>query len=147
MIFDVEKRRGIQGGNQELTENVVIQTRMSMEKVHYNQYNPMVKGGFRKKEDKSHLKCTNCEKVGHMKVGCFRIVEFLEWWENPKGNGQFNRSRSANVNNISYQGQGEAETPLDHTKKMVNFTNCEEFAGNFCANLNSNPSECVISGT
>ncbi|GAA0153448.1 hypothetical protein LIER_11684 [Lithospermum erythrorhizon] len=111
----------MQGGSHELTDNAEMPTRMFMEKVHYNKNNPMVKGDFRKKEDKSHLKCTNCGKVGHVKTGCFRIVRFPEWWENPKGNGQINRSKSVNVNNVSYEEQGEAKTPLDHTEEMVNF--------------------------
>ena len=31
--------------------------------------------------DKSTLKCTHCNKTGHIKSRCFEIVGYSEWWD------------------------------------------------------------------
>ncbi|GAA0162379.1 hypothetical protein LIER_18484 [Lithospermum erythrorhizon] len=106
---------------------------MSNERV---QFNPVARSGFKKRKDKSHLKCGFCGKTRHVKASCFRLVGFPKWWGNNKGNNSFNKPRST-MNNVDYQEQGDADTPLDHAEEVVNFANYEEFAGNFCANLSN----------
>ena len=32
--------------------------------------------------DKSTLKCTHCNKTGHIKIYCFELVGHIEWWNN-----------------------------------------------------------------
>ncbi|GAA0151917.1 hypothetical protein LIER_37384 [Lithospermum erythrorhizon] len=84
------------------------------------------KSGFRRKENKSHLKYTHCGKVGHVKAGCFKLVGFLEWWGNTKGSNQVNKPRNINVNHVCYQE--DVGTPLEQTDEVINFANYEEFA-------------------
>ncbi|GAA0154966.1 hypothetical protein LIER_38000 [Lithospermum erythrorhizon] len=37
------------------------------------------KYGYRRREDKSDLKCDLSGKIGHVKSGCFKIVGFPDW--------------------------------------------------------------------
>ena len=32
-------------------------------------------------EDKTHLRCSCCGGSRHTKEGCFKIIDYLEWWE------------------------------------------------------------------
>ena len=32
-------------------------------------------------EGKTHLKCTHCGGSRHTRDGCFKLIEFPEWWE------------------------------------------------------------------
>jgi len=52
----------------------------------------------RDKEDKSHLHCTHCGMKKHTKETCFKIVGYLEWWENLK---QKKNHKAATVLGIS----------------------------------------------
>ncbi|GAA0148813.1 hypothetical protein LIER_36805 [Lithospermum erythrorhizon] len=68
MISDVEKRRLVHGSILDIIENTMMQTR---------QFTPG-RTGFRKKEDKFHLKCDHCGRVGHIKNECFKLVGYPE---------------------------------------------------------------------
>ena len=62
------------------------------------------KNGAPTKEDKSHLKCTNCGMAKHTKEQCFRLVGYPDWWtdghkKNTKWTGPEKGNASATLNN------------------------------------------------
>ncbi|GAA0173903.1 hypothetical protein LIER_27409 [Lithospermum erythrorhizon] len=65
------------------------------------------------KVDRSNMVCDLCDKKGHVKSQCFKLVGYLEKWSKPKS-GQFNgRLRVNNVCCQDYQEAGqEQDTPL-----------------------------------
>jgi len=54
----------------------------------------------RQKEDKSHLHCTHCGMKKHTKETCFKIVGYLEWWEDSKP-----KNRKAATSAITHGGE------------------------------------------
>ncbi|XLR07165.1 hypothetical protein S83_035103, partial [Arachis hypogaea] len=69
----------------------------------------------KEREDKSHLYCTHCGMNKHTKETCFRIVGYLEWWEDnhKKSKNKSSQGRGATAVGIpevtSSSGTGEEE--------------------------------------
>ncbi|GAA0166025.1 hypothetical protein LIER_21277 [Lithospermum erythrorhizon] len=107
MIVKVKRRKVVHSVVVDVTDNVVMQIKAYVKNKNqqgssYGEYktrnNNTGKPVFRRREDKSHLKCDFCDKTGHVKFGCFKLVGFLEWWTGVKNGGMNNRNRVSNVN-------------------------------------------------
>ncbi|GAA0173130.1 hypothetical protein LIER_26809 [Lithospermum erythrorhizon] len=73
MVSEVEKRRVLQSTALEEADNTVMQIK------NYTENRQQVvagRGGFRRREDKSHLKCENYGRIVHVKAGYFKLVGY-----------------------------------------------------------------------
>ncbi|GAA0144142.1 hypothetical protein LIER_04663 [Lithospermum erythrorhizon] len=111
MVVEVENRRSLQGLALETSDNDVMQTRTYQE----NPGNGNA-SGYRRRKDKTHLKCFHYGKWLRLKTG-----------------GNSGKPRIGSVNNVKYQ-----ETPLECNGADVNFNDFIEFAGNISSELSIN---------
>ncbi|KAL3627140.1 hypothetical protein CASFOL_028503 [Castilleja foliolosa] len=69
--------------------------------------------------DKNKLRCDHCNKIGHLKKGCFKLIDFPDWYEN----------------NPKYQGKGKKGGAVTQTGEPINAG--EELG--FAASVKSKP--------
>ncbi|GAA0167755.1 hypothetical protein LIER_22617 [Lithospermum erythrorhizon] len=90
MINNVEKQRRVHNSVHETLENILFQA--------FQGNKGPVQGNRFYKVDKSHLKCDFCRKKVHVKVGCFKLKGYPDWWLGLKDNASRSKGKHVDFN-------------------------------------------------
>ncbi|KAJ8440395.1 hypothetical protein Cgig2_019384 [Carnegiea gigantea] len=80
------------------------------------------------RKTKSNKFCDYCQRTGHERDQCFKIIGYPEWYDRPKGKKKIVGPRQA-ANFINHSG--DQDTPLDEDEYSIGGTNKSQFDSSF----------------
>ena len=69
-----------------------------------------------RREDRSHLKCSQCGGSRHTREGCFKLVGYSEWWDEHKQRKAITKatvSRIGGKANLAMTSPSDSEPPQE----------------------------------